>query len=449
MGGSRALAPLVAVAVLAGACTGGEPGALPTSAPASPSAPDRTPDAPTRPATTPPSSSTPTATPAPSPEALGPGPAAPTVSSVARELAVVLQQQVLLVSATAGAVGDGDAAAAEGWAAELAGRNAEALATLTASIYPDDETQAVSGLVREAAPPLLEYARATAPGGDPAMATAAKERLDALVVEAGAVLERVTGLSSDDGEEQVGDHLDALLTLVDARLAGDESAAYRLQRRTVAGVDTLVATVAETIGVQQGYAQMGGAVLDVSGPASAAGVRAAVPLLLAERAGLVAQATDAAVRGDAAELAAARSALGAGEGGNGRELAAVIEAVHGPAVAEEFGAVVGAHTDLLLQLGQASAPDPTPTSPDTAAAEVVTSGETLAAVLAELTDDALPVEDARTLVSEQLAAQTASVSARAAGDAAGAASAAGVAAARAAELGSRFAEGLVAAGDLA
>lgn len=447
----RALVPLLAAAVVTAGCSGPDPSALPTplapqaSPPASPSPPpSSTPVTPITPGT---STASGTLLPSPtlsaSPDATPSAPPAPTVASLGGDLAVVLQQQVVLVSAAAGAVADSDQAAAEGWAAELSGRNAEAIGALTASIYPDEETAAVVALVRESVPQLLEYARGTAPAGDPAVARGARERLEALVEKAAVLLEEVTGLPTDDGEEALSDHLAALLGLVDARLAGDEGAAYEQQREAVAGVDGLVRPVVETVGVQQGYSDGGGVVLDVSPPATAAAVRAALPSLLAEQAGLLAQATDAAVRDQGGELAAARAALGPGEGGVGGDLAAAVGAVYGPAVQEAFGDVLGARTDLLIRLGQASAPGADPASRDRLAAEVATSGRTLATVLAELTDGALPVEVIGLLVAEQLDAQVAAVAARAAGDARGAATVAGLAAERAALIGARVAEAIV------
>jgi len=370
------------------------------------------------------------------------------VSAVARELAVLLQQQVLMVSATAGAAADGDPAAAQAWAAQLTGRHAEALTALTGSIYPDAETADVVALVRDAAPPLLDYVGGSAAEGDPATAEAARERLDDLVVEAGAVLERVTGLPAKDGRERVGAHLEALLALADAHLAGDADTAYGLQRETTANVDELVRVVAETIGVQQGYEAGGGAVLAVATPATAEGLRAALPLLFAERAWLQAQATDAAVRSDTDELAAVRGVLDALDRGNGSELGAavgaVVGAVGGPSVADEFASVLGARTDLLVRLGQASVPPADAAARDQLRAELATNGRAFAAVLVGLTEGSLPQAEGEALVSELLDAQIEAVDARASGDATRAASAAGLAASRAGALGSRVAEGLIA-----
>ncbi len=455
---------LLAAAVLGTGCTGSDPGALPTPEDLPAAASPGVTAAPVSPgvaavpaspgATAVPASPSPRSSPGasgPSLPAVPPAPPAPTVASLGRDLAVVLQQQVLLVSAAAGAVADSDQAAADGWTAELAGPSPEALGELTASIYPDAQTVAVVALAREVAGPLLEYARGSAQAGDPAVAQGARDRLDALVAEAAVLLEEVTGLPSDDGEDLLADHVAALLSLVDARLAGDEVAAYELQRETAAGVDALVAPVVETIGVQQGYSDGDGdgVVLGVSSPATAAGVRAALPSLLAEQAGLVAQAAAAAVRDDGSELAAARAALGDAEGGVVGDLAAAVGAVYGPSVQEAFGDVVAARTDLLLRLGQASAPGADPSSRAGLAAEVATGGRTLAAVLTELTDGALPAADAQRLVAEQLDAQIAAIDARARGDARGAASAARLAAERAAQLGGRLAEAIVASRGLA
>jgi len=284
-------------------------------------------------------------------------------STLRAGLTGLLTEHVYLAALATGSALRGDTAGFEAYAAALNGPTNSNTADLTAAItsaYGDDVGRAFDGLWRSDGhiPAFVAYTQAVA-AGDQAGADAAVTDLTAYAETFGTTLHSVNEhLPADAVEEMVTMHITSLKAVVDAQKAGDQPAVYTALREAYGHMGDMATVLAAATAEKLPDAFDG----DAESPA--AGLRAGLTSLLREHVFLASSATGAALGGRTAQFEAAAAALNGPTNSNTSDLVDAVRGVYGDEVGMAFDGLwrsdghipaVVAYTQALAAGDQAAA----------------------------------------------------------------------------------------------